>query len=71
MGQLPSTPKKERKLSDLPEHYCDKYNKIELHFCLLSGTELHILNELSHLIFVSTLESYYLLHIFVDENTDI
>lgn len=52
---------KRRKLSDLPEHYHNKYNKNELHFCLISGTEVHTLNELSHLIFVSILESYYYL----------
>lgn len=56
-GQLPSTLKKEKKWSDIPEHYRNKYNKNELHFYLKSGTELHILNKLTHLIFVWALKS--------------
>lgn len=63
IGQLPSIWKTERKLSTLPECEHNTYNKSVLHFCLLSDTELNILNELSNLIFISTLEScYYLLH---------
>lgn len=63
---------KERNLSDLLEHYYNRYNKSVLNFCLMSGSDLNILNELSHLIFIITLESYYyLLHLFVDEKTDI
>lgn len=63
MGQLPSTLKKESELSDLPGHEHNKQNKGALNVCLLSGPELNILNELSHLTFVSTLKSCeYFLH---------